>query len=365
MSAGAPPDPMFDAFLADVVASVDDDLAEDAGCPDVAAAVAMAHQLDPTAVSAEQVAEVQAWAPVVTIGEGRRRRQTRDDPEFAEVLQDVRSQVEQDVMARLGAPAAAAELQPAAANDTSTSVRRIWSGVLAAAAVLLLVGGGVLTGVLATRDRAELAPHEAALQGERAHEELSSARDERAAPAPEAPRKAVAPPPDEQVEVIEDVDATVEQTPEAEPTPTRRTPRPRRNVEPTAAPEPAAPELTLEELDAAAHAAWKAGDRRKAEGVFRKIIARAGKGRLADLAYGDLFTLARQTKAPTREVELWKEYLGKFPGGRFADDARAGLCRRVADDTKRRACWEDYLASSPKGAHRGQAKRELAAGSAG
>ncbi len=362
MKAGAPPDPIpdpvFDAFLADVVASVEDDLTEDVGYPDVAAVVALAHRIDPAAVSAEAVAEVQAWAPVVTIGEGRRRRQTRDDPEFAEILADVRSQVEQDVMMRLGAPATAVA-EPVAANDTSLSVRRVWSTVLAAAAVLLLVGGGVLTGVLATRDRAELAPHEAALQGERAAALPSTERDHETTDQPPKSRPApaeLAPDPvDEAPEPIVEEQAEVPET----TTPERPRRRAHRKAAPTPAPEPAVPEPTLDELDAAAHAAWKAGDRTKAESIFRKIVARAGKGRLADLAYGDLFTLARQDKAPAREVALWKEYLGKFPNGRYADDARAGLCRRAADEAKQRACWEDYLAQSPNGAHRAQAKREL------
>ena len=357
MNAGVPPDPdpIFGAFLADVVASVEDDLGEDVGCPDVAAVVAMAHRLDPSAVSAEAVAEVQAWAPVVTIGEGRRRRQTRDDPEFAEILADVRSQVEQDVMMRIGAPAAAVSPQPAAANDTSMSMRRVWSTLLAAAAVLLLVGGSVaVAGVLATRDRAELAPHEAVLQGERAASLPSTTREHETEQTPRTPKAPVevAPAPTEEPE-----EAVLEELDEPQATPVRRKPRAHRKAEP--APEPAAPEPTLEELDAAAHAAWKAGDRAKAESIYRTIIARAGKGRLADLAYGDLFTLARQDKAPAREVALWKEYLGKFPKGRYADDARAGLCRRASDEAKQRTCWEDYLAQSPNGAHRAQAKREL------
>jgi len=45
-----------------------------------------------------------------------------------------------------------------------------------------------------------------------------------------------------------------------------------------------------------------------------------------------------------------------FPEGRFADDARAGLCRRDASD--RPACWRAYLEAFPEGSYRAQAERE-------
>ncbi len=47
-----------------------------------------------------------------------------------------------------------------------------------------------------------------------------------------------------------------------------------------------------------------------------------------------------------------------FPRGRYADDARAGLCRRAASD-ERDACWQQYLTDFPAGVHRPQAERAL------
>lgn len=109
-----------------------------------------------------------------------------------------------------------------------------------------------------------------------------------------------------------------------------------------------------------AHAAWRAGDLARAERLFRRLAKRAGTGRLGDLAYGDLFTLARQRGERGKDAKLWREYLRRFPQGRFADDARAGLCRR-AEGQAQRQCWERYLQAMPKGAHRAQASRSVAA----
>ncbi|MCA9705997.1 MAG: hypothetical protein KDK70_09140, partial [Myxococcales bacterium] len=70
------------ALLDDVVRSVDEDIAADPGCPDLAAVIARAHELDPQRVPAEAVHEVAQWAPVVSIQQGHRRRRTRDDVEL-------------------------------------------------------------------------------------------------------------------------------------------------------------------------------------------------------------------------------------------------------------------------------------------
>lgn len=371
------PDPQLDAMFCDVVASIEDDLREDGGCPDLAAVVALAHRIDPDAVPQAAVDEVARWAPVVTLREGRRRRATRDDPELFALLSEVRAHVEQDVVDRFAAPARApasvsprmplASAEPAAGEVVHGSdeaapapgevvpigARRVWAGVMVAAAALLLVAGGVVTGVLATRDEGRVAPQEAVHQDRptnaerptQAHDEVPSRGAPSVAPELQAP------------EVEPAIEPEPEPEADAEPKTDRSGPRRRgRSQEATA---PSAP--TLDELDAEAHAAWRRGDLAAAESAFRAIVTRAGRGKLADLAYGDLFTLARQKKAPAREVALWREYLRTFPRGRFADDARAGLCRRAAEGDERRACWDAYLQAMPEGAHRGQARRELEA----
>ena len=112
----------------------------------------------------------------------------------------------------------------------------------------------------------------------------------------------------------------------------------------------------LRRLGAEAEQAWQSGDPAGAERRHREIIALAPGSRAADLSYGDLFTLARQRSGPEQEVSLWREYLAAFPRGRYADDARAGLCRRAAAD-ERAGCWQQYLTDFPAGVHRAQATR--------
>jgi hypothetical protein len=130
----------FQSLLDDVVLSVDEDLAADPGCPDFAAVLARAHELDPQRVPAEAVAEVAQWAPVVSIQQGHRRRRTREDLELAAVIDGVRAHVEEEVAQRLATP----PLLHAAKPIPAPRARRLWAVVLAAAAVLVLVGAGVL-----------------------------------------------------------------------------------------------------------------------------------------------------------------------------------------------------------------------------
>lgn len=333
----------FSDLLDDVVRAVDEDLARDAGCPDLAAVVARAHELDPQRVSAEAVAEVAQWAPVVSIQQGHRRRRTRDDVELLAVIEGVRAHVEEDVAQRLHTPP-----QLHARRPSPPRARRVWALVLAAAAVLVVVGASVLQGGRLRFEADEGARNEAALIGPAPSSEASEAASRaREADAPDA---AVLPEPAPAIEQGPAIEP--EPTPTAEPTPID-TAEPRART-------PKRAEPTLEELDAAAHAAWRAGDLPEAERLFRRLAKRAGKDRLGDLAYGDLFTLARQTSAPTKEAALWREYLARFPKGRFADDARAGLCRR-ASGAAQVECWQQYLDDMPSGAHRSQAERAVGA----
>lgn len=128
-------------------------------------------------------------------------------------------------------------------------------------------------------------------------------------------------------------------TPRAAPTSQRR----------ATATEP--PEPTLEE---AAQQLWERGELAAAERKFREVVRVAGDGRRAELAYGDLFVLARQMRGADGPTSAWREYLERFPRGRFAEDARVGLCQRATGD-ERTACWQAYLTHHPDGAHREQA----------
>lgn len=146
---------------------------------------------------------------------------------------------------------------------------------------------------------------------------------------------------------------TPEEEPELEPTP---------EPEPVAEPTPAArrdrKREALRRLDEQAQSRLAAGDVAGAERAYRAIVRSGGHGALAELAYGDLFTLAHGRGDAKAQRELWQEYLRRFPRGRFADDARAGLCRRAAA-AERTHCWERYLDDFPTGAYHRQAARAL------
>lgn len=123
---------------------------------------------------------------------------------------------------------------------------------------------------------------------------------------------------------------------------------------------PARPSTNLATLDREARIAWQRGETMRAQTLLEELVRSGGRSTLADIAYGDLFELARQRKDAGREARLWKRYLEAFPRGRYADDARAGLCRRAAGE-EAIACWRRYLAQHPDGTWREQAKRAIAA----
>lgn len=113
---------------------------------------------------------------------------------------------------------------------------------------------------------------------------------------------------------------------------------------------------SLDELEARARERWAAGDLDGADALFRRVVRRAAKSSRAELAYGDLFAIAKQRGGRDALAGVWREYLRKFPHGRYADDARAGLCRRASDQAQAE-CWEDYLHEHPRGAHAAEALR--------
>ncbi len=117
-------------------------------------------------------------------------------------------------------------------------------------------------------------------------------------------------------------------------------------------------QAALVRLDEQASAHLAAGDRAAAEKAYRTLVDKGGRSGLAELAYGDLFTLAHGRRDRGDQKTLWSEYLRKFPRGRFADDARAGLCRTSGSDA-RTECWERYLDDFPTGAYHRQAERAL------
>lgn len=101
-------------------------------------------------------------------------------------------------------------------------------------------------------------------------------------------------------------------------------------------------------LDAEAQALWREGKLAAAEDKFREITRIGGLRRSVELAYGEMFALVRQQKRDQQPV--WREYLQRFPRGRYAEDAQAGLCRR-ATGAERERCWQQYREKFPGGMH--------------
>jgi hypothetical protein len=116
----------------------------------------------------------------------------------------------------------------------------------------------------------------------------------------------------------------------------------------------------LRALAEAAEAALGRGELQRADDTLAKLITIGGRHRLVELAYGDRFTIAHRRGIIPEQTKLWRAYLQRFPLGRFADDARAGLCRH-APEAARTACWQRYLDEFPSGAYQAAARRAITA----
>lgn len=338
-------DPILDAFLEGAAEGVELDLEADSGVPDLAAVVALARQIDPKRVSQAAVDEVSHYAPVVSLGSVRRQRQTRDDPEFAGFIAQARAHVDQEVTRELSPD----PLHNQEASSSGPSTRRWVIGTLLAATVILGVGVAALQSTVLTAREPTESPSTALLaepetEPEPVHQ-TTSKRERAPAELDREPEPELEPEAESAVELEEPGTSATK----------RR--RPKRPTVTELKPETTA--QTIARLDAEAHAAWKAGDLKKASARFELITKLGQRGQLAELAYGDLFTLARQRKNGKAQAKLWRTYLRRFPNGRFADDARSGLCRRAASGDKVE-CWSEYLDDMPRGAYRGEAQREIA-----
>lgn len=344
----------FDALVSEAAASLAEALAREQRslAPDFAAVVEEAHARDPKRVPAAALAEVRALAPVVDLrSDAATRPPRREQAEFAALLAEARAEIDADTAA-----AAAAGPPGVPVLEVRRGPRRAWAWLAAAAAIAGLAFGlrPLLTRGEATDESALQAPWQDQASPPR-HEvaPTPAPAQPRVLPRPAGPALEVAPeePPVAPVEpsrpIEDDGKGRSKETGSREHV-SKGPARPRGET----------PAERLRRLDGEAEAKWQAGDLAGAEALYREIAALAPGGRAADLAYGDLFSLARQRYGADQEVALWREYLQLFPRGRYADDARAGLCRRAADDA--RACWSAYVTDFPDGVHRRQAARVLA-----
>ena len=328
----------------DLLADAADGEAIDAGQrrvpPSFAAVLARAHRIDPGSVD-ETALERAADPPV---------RASTPDPE--QLLQTL------VLAARAEAEASATQREARTAPALRRPRRRTalvlgavaaTSAAAAAVALALSLRADALD-LDAGRDSASLASARAerddaggiAVDGER---EPTATRPRRARPdrRPASPSMAA---PEPQPE------------PELEPEPAQLEVEPQLEARPQAKPRPARSARTrLQELDDRARAALATGDLQRADDLLDKLIQRGGRHRLVEAAFGDRFAIAHRLHSASAQRGLWRAYLERFPDGRFADDARAGLCRRATMDTG--SCWSAYLDDFPRGAYRAQAERAL------
>lgn len=319
----------------DVVAALERRIAGSGARPDFLDVVTRAHAIDPVAVPEAAVAEADAMEAASADADAGGRPQD-DDAALDGWLHDVRAAVERRVEARRDEALPSLPAPPPR--------RGVWwlAGAAVAAAALLVLGVGQAVRMVATTptEPPEQALHMNDAVGSTGTVEAMEPRPleapkTRHAPAVPAPVEAIAPLPAPAPE------ATLPAPPPKAQASTARSDRER-----------------LRALADEAQAHWRAGRREQAQRAFATIVAEAGRTRAAEMAYADLFTLASQAGDAAAQRRWWKEYLRRFPRGRFADDARAGLCR-VAVSSNRAACWQAYLDDFPKGSFRGEARSAL------
>lgn len=328
-------------WLADVREQIEIDVIRErrAVVPDFAATVALAHARDPEGIPSAWVREVEALAPVVDL-RGRDSGEAEiDDRRLDALIGEARQLIEQDVAARR---LAAIPPLPRAAPLPHSRAR--WLIPLIAIAA---VSTGLALAVPRMLDRLASTHGEGAPSHQSEFQEREPV-NERTLPSQAATSTAIT----GEAEVRSVEPMPVDPIPIEPPI----TASDAAKVEP----EPSASKPSLADriarLDDEAQRMWAEGDLEGASEAFQAIVELAGRGRHADLAYGDLFTLAHQRGDQDTEEKLWREYLERFPKGRFADDARAGSCRRSKEP---RACWSDYLDDFPTGVHRPAAERAL------
>lgn len=313
--------------------------------PDFSAMLSRARELDPNAVSAETVARAEALAPVIPVASGR---DGDDAAALAPFTAALRERIEADVAARRGAPLPAA---PRPGRRSWLLATAVAAALVAAAALLVFVGpAGMLrgssapSGVEANAERSSDAveAHPVPREEERA-EVVVESRDHVPGPTEEPPAASL------------NAGRSEVEAPEQAPREPRSRTKPRRGAAPPAPDAAAADAPSLEDQ---AQAMWQRGELAAAEQLYREIIRIAGRSARAELAYGDLFALTRQIRGAEGQAAAWRAYLKAFPEGRFADDARAGLCQRSEPD-ERAACWAEYLSRHPAGSHRRRAEAAL------
>ncbi len=344
----------FERALAEEYAA---EIEDDAPAPDLRAVLERARELEPARVPPELLEELAASAPVVSLRAHARRDDAALQRELDPFLASYRDELSVELDCQRIPPLAFVE------RARRRRTRRVALGLGLAASVALVFS---LWRVL------DSSQHETAARWQAEYVSTPSESSGRASPEPRASGRGVARPRAPEVdETTEAPSPAVEhdETQEAAPEQSSEVAADEPTEADTSGPQDdtksarVSQKNELRRLDRRARAQWRAGDLRAAERSFRKLIELGGRHRLVDLAFGDLFSLSRQLYGEHAQPRLWREYLARFPRGRFADDARAGLCTRARGEAQDR-CWSRYLRYFPDGAHSREARRRVdAAGS--
>ncbi|MCP5065305.1 MAG: hypothetical protein GY946_01955 [bacterium] len=316
-------------FLEDARNELEAEIAKQRAIADVQDAVARAHAMDPSAVPQQVVHEAGQVEPVVLLGSRRiALRASEESPDFAGFLSNVRGTVDGWADRRMLGRIPVAPHHP-------SSKTMWWTASLAIAGVLV-VG---FFGVMSWRQIGSAEADRPARQAVSINVEDGTAAASTRRPG--AAKRWVPP----------SAAAAVELEPAPEPELQAKSP-------PAAPSNPRRHRPTLDELERDAQVHWRRGDVKRSEDLFNQIIRRFPRTPRAELAFGDLFTIAYQFHDKRRQAHLWRRYLGQFPKGRYADDASAGLCR-VSASTERSACWARYLENEGggRGGHHQEALR--------
>jgi hypothetical protein len=323
-------------WLLGVAEALERRIAASGARPDFLDVVERAHALDPAVVTEAMLEQADALA--AEEAEPLERGPAREEAAVDAWLHDVRAAVERRVEER--------REQELPRMPEARTRRGVWwiAGAAVAAAALLVLGlGRVVVDVGEPEEPPGQALHmnEGPGAGTGAVEAVEMRSHEAGGSRRTADGEAVEPAPEPAVEPEPEPEATEPEAAEREakaPASASRKDRDR-----------------FAALAEAAQAHWRAGRREEAQRLLAEIVAEAGRSRAAELAYADLFTLASQAGDPAAQRRWWASYLRRFPRGRFADDARAGLCRG-GRASERAACWQAYLDDFPRGSFRGEAR---------
>lgn len=310
----------FAEFLEAVQLGLDEERRAAQAQPDVVDVVARAHALAPNAVPAEWLARAKA----LPVREPKTAMPSIEGG-LGFFLGEVRRQLDDQV--RTGT---APHPRPRPGRA------KVWivAAVAVAAAVIATLG---IARYVAEPSALDVRPNAA--------EQIVPPRNDGGATIPAVPRALEPTPPAE----LPGTTVELVPTPAAAPKPQRPS---------RIAPAPLGSESSLEALEREAQRLWAAGDLAGARDRFERIVAKGGRTAIAELAAGDLISLAMRSRDSTRLRMAWARYVQRFPHGRYADDARAGLCRTNAVPD-RPACWREYLADFASGAHRSEARTAI------